>query len=60
MIGSMGGNTYTAPMAESRVRNIPEMLWRRFKAICLLKGARVNDTMIELIKRYVDEQEEKG
>jgi len=56
----MGGNTYTAPMAESRVRNIPEMLWRRFKAICLLKGARVNDTMIELIKRYVDEQEEKG
>jgi len=56
----MGGKTYTASMAESRIRNIPEMLWRRFKAICLLKGERVNDTMIELIKRFVDEQERKG
>ncbi len=52
----MSTKTYTAGMAETRIKNIPEMLWRQFKAICVLEGLRVNDQLIELVKQYVDEK----
>jgi len=56
----MSKNLYAQPMAETRVYNIPEQLWRQFRAKCLLKGVKVNDQMIELIQRFVDEEEKKG
>ena len=46
----------TIPMSETRIKNIPESLWRQFRAICVLKGLRINDQLIELIKNYVDEK----
>jgi len=56
----MSKTQYAQYMAETRVYNIPEQLWRRFRAYCLLSGVRVNDQMIELIQRFVDEQDKKG
>ena len=56
----MSKTEYAQCMAETRVYNIPELLWRRFRAACLLKGIKVNEQMIELIQQFVDEQEKKG
>lgn len=60
MINNMSKIVYAKPMAETRVYNIPEQLWRHFRAKCLLKGVKVNDQMIELIQKFVDEEQEKG
>ena len=52
----MSTNMQTLSMSETRIKNIPESLWRQFRAICVLKGLKVNAQMIELIRQYVDEK----
>ena len=49
---------YPLFMADARIRNIPEMLWREFKAVCALEGTTINDKMIELIQKTVEQHRE--
>ena len=44
-------------MAETRIRNIPDVTWRRFKSICVLRGESVNAKVIELVAGYVAREE---
>ena len=52
----MSTEMQTIPMSETRIKNIPESLWRRFKAICVLRGVKINDQLLELIQEYVDRE----
>lgn len=45
---------------ETRIRNIPENLWRRFRALCVLQGQSVNEKIIELVAAYVEKSNGKG
>ena len=49
----------TKPMAETRIRNIPDAMWRRFKALCIVRGELVNTKVIELVQKYVDSMDGK-
>ena len=49
---------YPSLMADARIRNIPEMLWREFKAVCALEGTTINDKIIELIQKTVEQHRE--
>jgi hypothetical protein len=49
---------YPLAMADARIRNIPEMLWREFKAVCALEGTTINDKIIELIQKTVEQHRE--
>ncbi len=50
----MPTNLQNEIMAETRIRNIPDALWRQFKSLCVLQGEKVNDKLIELVRLYVD------
>ena len=39
---------------ETRLRNIPDDLWWKFKAAVALNKKRINDTLIEMIEEYVE------
>ena len=43
-------------MAELRIRNVPEEIYRKFKALCALKGYKINDYVIELLKKEVEKR----
>ena len=50
-------------MPDYRVREIPEDLWRRFKALSALQGKTVNQRFLELMVEAVDrefDEEAKG
>jgi hypothetical protein len=47
-------------MAETRIRNIPDHLWRQFKSLCVLRGELVNAKVIELVEKYVDSMKGKS
>jgi len=40
---------------DTRVRGIPEPLWREFKAMCALQGKTMNEVLVKLIKQAVDQ-----
>ncbi|MBA7584870.1 hypothetical protein ES708_26836 [subsurface metagenome] len=44
---------------ETRVRHIPEQLWREFKSMCALEAITMNDMLIKLMQQAV-EQHKKG
>ncbi|MCK5569661.1 MAG: hypothetical protein KAJ15_08080 [Spirochaetes bacterium] len=48
-------------MAELRIRDIPEDVYRKFKSLCALKGVTLNKTVIELLEWKIKkhEREEK-
>jgi len=46
-------------MAELRIRNVPEEIYRRFKALCALRGVKINDYVIELLRREVEKREKE-
>jgi plasmid stability protein len=52
--------TYTASMAEMRIRNIPENLHKRFKMMCVDEGTSINEKAIRLIKEAVEKWDRKG
>ena len=39
---------------DSRIRNIPEDIWRRFRVICLERGVSMNQRIIELVRAEVE------
>ena len=46
-------------MAETRIRNIPDDVYRKFKALCAENGYKINDHIIELLKREVEKREKE-
>lgn len=40
---------------EARVRGIPQPLWREFKAMCALQGKSMNEALVELITKAVED-----
>ena len=46
-------------MAETRIRNIPDEIYRKYKALCALKGVKINDYVIELLKKEVAKREKE-
>jgi plasmid stability protein len=60
MLSIMNVATYTASMAEMRIRNIPENLHKRFKMLCVDEGISINEKVIRLVKEAVDKWESKG
>lgn len=44
-------------MAELRIRDVPDEVYRKFKALCALKGYKISDHVIELLKKEVEKQE---
>jgi plasmid stability protein len=43
-------------MSNINVRNIPDEMHREFKSICARRGISMNDMLIQLIQRLVDEE----
>ncbi len=52
--------TYTAAMAEMRIRNIPENLHKKFKMLCVDEQISINAKIIQLVKEAVEKWETKG
>ena len=53
---------HTYIMAETRIRNLPDDVWRRFRVICLEAGISANKRLIQLIEaevKRVDKAEAK-
>ena len=46
-------------MGELRIRNVPDELHRKFKALCAEKGIVMNDYLLEFIKKEVEKREKK-
>ena len=42
-------------MKTTIIRRIDPCLWRKFKSLCARKGITINQKILELIKKYVDE-----
>ena len=60
MLSSMNVATYTASMAEMRIRNIPENLHKRFKMLCVDEGISINEKVIQLVKEAVERWKPTG
>ena len=60
ILSSMNIATYTANMAEMRIRNIPENLHKRFKMLCVDEQISINAKIIQLVKEVVEKWEAKG
>lgn len=45
---------------ETRVRNIPEDIWLRFKVLCINERTPMNDKVVELVKKYVDQADKQA
>lgn len=41
-------------MADYRVKDIPEDLWRKFKALSALEEKTINQKLVDLIREAVD------
>ncbi len=50
----------TASMAEMRVKNIPEALWKEFKILCIREDVTLNTKIIELVKEAVAKGKRSG
>jgi hypothetical protein len=37
----------------------PEALHRQFKVLCAIRGEKMNDVVIRLIKKYIEHQEKR-
>jgi len=47
-------------MTTIHIRDFPDELHRKFKAICSLRGESMRERMIGLVREYVEQQEKKG
>ena len=47
---------YPAKIMDMRIRNIPEDVSRRFRALCLLEGKTLGQKLIELMEAELDRQ----
>lgn len=47
-------------MAEMRIRNIPEDLYKRLKILCIEEGKTLNDKVIEVIREAVAKRKPPG
>jgi len=46
-------------MAEMRIRNVPDEIHRKFKALCAEKGIDMNSYLLELLKKEVEKREKE-
>ena len=46
-------------MKEMRIRNVPDELHRKFKALCAEKGVVMNDYLMKFIKKEVEKREKE-
>lgn len=46
-------------MGEMRIRNVPDELHWKFKALCAEKGITMNDYLLEFIKKEVEKREKE-
>jgi hypothetical protein len=60
IIHSMVAATYPTNMAEMRVKNIPEALWKEFKILCIREDSTLNNKIIELVKEAVAKGKRSG
>ena len=46
-------------MKAINLRNVPDELHSRLKAVCALENVTMQDKVVELIRKYVERQEKK-
>jgi len=46
-------------MSTYHLKDFPDELHRRFKAVCSLRGETMRDRILELVRVYVEQQEKK-
>ncbi len=51
---------YASPMAEMRIRNVPEDMYKRLKILCIEEGKTLNEKVIELIRDAVAKRRSSG